>query len=386
MAVAGIVHILRTRRLLHFIFVSSLVLFVYHTWAYFHGLPRAPHYVEDPNQIPDAVFQRGCRIPDVSAPREAATFVALVRNSELEGIVHSIKSIEARFNRWFGYPYTFLNDEPFTEEFVAELRRHTNASLQFGLIPREHWGYPDWVDVGRAREAMDKAEKAGVIYGGMESYHHMCRFYSGDPFRSMRETNKTYGFNIAHKEYPLTVRNLYAHVSDFSRRKSLPPQRTWEMFTSRSPFNLFKPAHSKDAQGNTYNMCHFWSNFEIASLDWLRDKQYAALFEELDRAGGFFYERWGDAPVHSLAAGALLPPSAVHYFEDIGYRHDTLQHCPLNFRSDSHANGEAEGADAGGEGGVGCRCACEAERYGEMERSQSSCIGDFRRLFEPLAQ
>ena len=46
-----------------------------------------------------------------------------------------------------------------------------------------------------------------------------------------------------------------------------------------------------------YNLCHFWSNFEIASLDFWRGEAYIKYFEALDRAGGFYYERWGDAPV-----------------------------------------------------------------------------------------
>ncbi len=36
-----------------------------------------------------------------------------------------------------------------------------------------------------------------------------------------------------------------------------------------------------------------------------------AYFEHLDRVGGFFYERWGDAPVHSLAAAMFLNATEV---------------------------------------------------------------------------
>jgi alpha 1,2-mannosyltransferase len=80
--------------------------------------------------------------------------------------------------------------------------------------------------------------------------------------------------------------------------------------------------------GDTYNMCHFWSNFEIADLNWLRGPAYLRYFEYLDRAGGFFYERWGDAPVHSIAAAIFLNKTEVHFFDDIGYRHNPFTHCP----------------------------------------------------------
>lgn len=62
---------------------------------------------------------------------------------------------------------------------------------------------------------------------------------------------------------------------------------------------------------------HFWSNFELADFSFFRSKKYQDYFEYLDRAGGFFYERWGDAPVHSLAVGIFLKPEQVHYFEGL---------------------------------------------------------------------
>jgi hypothetical protein len=38
---------------------------------------------------------------------------------------------------------------------------------------------------------------------------------------------------------------------------------------------------------------------------------YEEYFRYLDQTGGFFYERWGDAPVHSLGAVMLLNSSQV---------------------------------------------------------------------------
>ncbi|MCQ4711893.1 hypothetical protein NE459_25310, partial [[Clostridium] innocuum] len=79
-----------------------------------------------------------------------------------------------------------------------------------------------------------------------------------------------------------------------------------------------------------YNLCHFWSNFEIAALDLWRSPAYSAYFDYLDHEGGFFYERWGDAPVHSIAAALFLPKDKIHYFSDIGYHHPPYDNCPLD--------------------------------------------------------
>lgn len=45
------------------------------------------------------------------APRAKAGFIVLVRNSELNGIRDSMRDVEDRFNRKYGYPWIFLNSE-----------------------------------------------------------------------------------------------------------------------------------------------------------------------------------------------------------------------------------------------------------------------------------
>jgi alpha 1,2-mannosyltransferase len=74
--------------------------------------PGSPYRETVPDQYykpPEPVYT-----PDRKAN---ATFVILVRNSDLPGIMSSMKQIEDRFNRKFNYPYVLLNDEPFTEDF-----------------------------------------------------------------------------------------------------------------------------------------------------------------------------------------------------------------------------------------------------------------------------
>jgi alpha 1,2-mannosyltransferase len=120
----------------------------------------------------------------VSAPprRANATLVMLARNTDLNGVISSVEQLEARFNRKFNYPWVFLNDEPFTTDFkrytvslscavgfscfVRRVSVLTDADVSFGLIPRENWVQPDWIDEPRAQEGRNKLVRQGVIYGG----------------------------------------------------------------------------------------------------------------------------------------------------------------------------------------------------------------------------
>ena len=63
-------------------------------------------------------------------------------------------------------------------------------------------------------------------------------------------------------------------------------------------------------------------------MDFWRSEAYSTFFDYLDNTGGFYYERWGDAPVHSIGAALLANKSQVHFFRDIGYRHPPFQRCP----------------------------------------------------------
>ncbi len=49
--------------------------------------------------------------------RANATFVFLCRNSDINSVVSSVQQMEDRFNRRYHYPWVFLNEEPFTDEF-----------------------------------------------------------------------------------------------------------------------------------------------------------------------------------------------------------------------------------------------------------------------------
>ena len=46
-----------------------------------------------------------------------AALISLVRNSELEGLMQSMRQLEFQWNRKYSYPWIFFNDEPFSDDF-----------------------------------------------------------------------------------------------------------------------------------------------------------------------------------------------------------------------------------------------------------------------------
>ncbi|KAF9454503.1 glycosyltransferase family 15 protein [Macrolepiota fuliginosa MF-IS2] len=327
--------------------------------------------------VPDEYYLK----PNHTSPqgRKAnAAIVILARNSDLNGVVSSMKQMEDRFNKKFGYDYVLLNEQPFEDKFKRRVEGLTGSNVKYGLIPREEWVQPEWIDEEKATAVRKDMVKNGVIYGGSVPYRNMCRFNSGwfyrqevlkpykyywrvepdvkffcdldyDPFLIMQDQNKVYGFTISLYEYEATIPTLWETVKGFIKEnRDLVPAGNAMDFLS-------------DDGGETYNRCHFWSNFEIGDLDFWRGEAYSKYFDHLDKAGGFYYERWGDAPVHSIGAALFAKKEQIHFFNDIGYRHEPFQHCP---QGDAHKRG---------------KCWCDEGENFDYE--WYSCLNRYDRMF-----
>ncbi|KAJ7629023.1 glycosyltransferase family 15 protein [Roridomyces roridus] len=315
-----------------------------------------------------------------ASQRASAAIVILARNRELPDVIHSLTQFEDKFNARFQYPYVFLNEEPFTEVFKRSIHALTSASVHFGLIPREDWFQPEWIDEERASAARKRMKADGVLYGDSISYRNMCRFQSGfffrhellkpykyywrvepdvqfscdiefDPFLFMQGEDKQYGFTMALYEYKKTIQTLWLHVQRFmeSNPTLISPDNALGMLTYPRTGTAF------------YNLCHFWSNFEIASLDLWRSGAYMKFFEYLDSTGGFYYERWGDAPIHTIGAALFARKDQIHFFDEIGYAHRPYEHCP---HGSAHARGQ---------------CGCDPAQ--SFDAKEGSCLEWYDGLF-----
>lgn len=287
--------------------------------------------------------------------RENATIMALVKNNEIRAIERTMRQFEKNFNSKFLYPYTFLNDEPFKQSFIARVRSFTNAEVNFVQIPPDVWNKPDWIDTTKEKENMDRLRKLNVAYAHKASYHNMCRFYSKsfynlpemqkykyywriepnvrfysdiryDVFKYLAQTKKIYGFTINLYDIDESIETLFPETLKFldlgDHYKYVNENGAFQWITE----NQQNPKKAQVANG--YSTCHFWSNFEIGDMDFFRDKPYSEWVDYLDQTGNFYYERWGDAPVHSLGLALFADKRRIHWFRDIGYYHPPYTNCP----------------------------------------------------------
>lgn len=203
-----------------------------------------------------------------------ATFVTLARNSDVWDIARSIRQVEDRFNRKYHYDWVFLNDKPFDETFKKVTSSLVSGNTKYGLIPKEHWSYPDFIDQDRAAKVRIEMQQKKIIYGDSVSYRHMCRYESGfffrhplmldyewywrvepsielfcdidyDPFKFMADNGKKYSFVLSLYEYVETIPTLWESVKKFI--KAHPD------YISENNLMGFL----SDDGGDSYNHCHF---------------------------------------------------------------------------------------------------------------------------------
>ncbi|CAG8482567.1 4854_t:CDS:2 [Dentiscutata erythropus] len=249
------------------------------------------------------IEQKEVTVPDNTRQigKANACFVVLIRNSDLHEFRNTMRQLEDRFNHKYNYPYVFLNDVPFTEEFKKLTSALTKSKTEY--------------DMGILNEKLEEMRKNEVIYGDSPGVHFYCDI-DFDPFAYVRDHDIKYAFTISMYEYQNTIPTLWDTVKEFIKQ--------YPQYIEKDNLMDFL----SDDNGETYNLCHFWSNFEIGDLNFWRSETYLKFFDFLDKKGGFFYERWGDAPVHSIAAALFLKKHQIHFFNEIGYRHDNFMHCP----------------------------------------------------------
>jgi len=316
-----------------------------------------------------------------------AALMTFVRNDQIDRIRFTVRSLEDSFNRDRGYPYIILSDQELSDEFKEKVAALTKATVLFPGIPDDLWGYPDHTDQNKAAKARE--DMSGIIFGGSEDYRFQSRFMAGpvfdhpalkeldyywrfeagseylcpldfDPFQYMHDNDKKVTFSISLFEYNETIPNIWPNVKEFMDANG----------------ELVAVGKSKDGALNFikteeggYNLCHFWSNFQIASLAFFRSKAYKAFFDHMDRANGIFYERWGDPIIHTIAAVLLLRKDEIHHWEDIGFRIDSFIHCP-NSRKGSSSIPSGDGSQGWH------RCSCKPQE--NFDWNSYSCLNKWQ--------
>jgi hypothetical protein len=279
--------------------------------------------------------------------RGAVIFLTDGTPRRVEELSRAISSLDAMFNDRYGYPvvifYSLENDQRSPLLSAAQqdaLRSTSRSTLLFAEV-----NFTEYMTAPGAQGA------PALILGKSMGYRHMCRFFAGPVAHHPALASFDYYWRLD-TDSMLSERMRYDVFSQL-------PCHGWRYTYAQTAcddssvtFGLWKVVathhalakggsdlaarlpplltehgtcpHSEgpEAQGVAWNNIIYYNNWEVVDLSWLRSAEYAAFFAAIDATGGIYTKRWGDAPVRTLAAVALLPPAAIHRFEYVRFRHD----------------------------------------------------------------
>lgn len=129
-----------------------------------------------------------------------------------------------------------------------------------------------------------------------------------DPFDLMKEQKIQFGFIMVNEDGEKYVHYL------------------WSIFLKFLKENCLKLSHASYQTQTTllgqYSYAIIFTNFAIANVSLFRDHKLMQIWlQKVDRYGGIYRHRWGDAPIHTLALTQLIPREQIVRFRYFGYMH-----------------------------------------------------------------
>jgi len=150
---------------------------------------------------------------------------------------------------------------------------------------------------------------------------------SYDPFRLMAIRNASYGYVDVNVETAEVADGLADCVEDFLRR-----HKHMSGSAPEKPTMLDRYRRPPDRR---WDGSKFYTNFQLARLDFGLSPGYRQLFNHVDASGGIFTRRWGADPFMFIAANLLLRDDQIVHFDDVPYLH---QHLVINLPSEPPAD------------------------------------------------
>lgn len=129
-----------------------------------------------------------------------------------------------------------------------------------------------------------------------------------DPFELMQRRQIQYAFIMTNEEGEPYVTGLWKLFHDFLDRHCLKPsaglRQTQTSWFGRYSFDII------------------FTNFAIANVSlWRENPMIQAWLQLVDRHGGIYRHRWGDAPIHTLALTQFLAREQIARLRYFGYFH-----------------------------------------------------------------
>ena len=254
-----------------------------------------------------------------------AAFYYLTQPQTVDYLITSLQKLHTFFTKNFSYPIIIFHESDWNMSLTGKVRANTKDKIFFQEV---HFEIPHFL-------RRPVPQFVGHIYHYSIDYRHMCRFHAKtvyeqpiiqgfdylfrldddsfiqspinyDIFLKMKQNKLIYGYHDIKPDDKIYVKGLWEATDHFILSHKIKPQFFYEW-----------PYHKV-----------YYTNFEISRLDFWLSKEYREFVDYVDRLGGIYFHRWGDAPIKTIGVSLFVPDTKVHRFNDIHYSHG--KHLELN--------------------------------------------------------
>ena len=253
----------------------------------------------------------------------------LVRSldQDVEDFNKSLKLLEENL-----IPYTNNTDVlVFCEESFDEYKSKvkTNLELKYETIEFEVPDYPQEILDQIPEFFPHPTHGNGPVDWGHPGfsmgYRHMCRFFSGELYNHATIKKYKYYLRLDTDSFIHTPLNYdifrwaedvscyYGFIAPAVQKDNLKViEGLWDTVNELIPENFIEEGMM------------FYTNFELGKVSWFLTSEYMRFYNELDKTGGFYTKRWGDAPIKYLGVNLLMESEHVIPVKGFTYQHGAI--------------------------------------------------------------
>uniref|UniRef100_A0A6U6D8H0 Uncharacterized protein n=1 Tax=Guillardia theta TaxID=55529 RepID=A0A6U6D8H0_GUITH len=258
-------------------------------------------------------------------PRAVIIYLIGKKIEHFLDLLDSLHSLKINFLDQNPYPIILFHEGLNQTQMEAVLKHYDD--VRFHRLDKEFLFPPEHVNFSKVPKIIGGHANVG--------YRHMCRFYSGamfnypllepyewflrldsdsfilgrireDPFKVMRAGRYIYGYMGIGREDEYLTTGLWNASQEYMRERNIFPEDT---------------ALDRYLEEGVWDRSYFYTNFEIGHLPFFRSEKYQSFYASLDRKGGFYYYRWGDAPIRLLGVTMHAKETMIRRFHEIPYSH-----------------------------------------------------------------
>jgi len=253
-----------------------------------------------------------------------AAIYYLAKPERLHNLNKSLMSLHRYFLHAFDYPVIVFHETVSRGVLHGTFRKqHANIRLFFQEIrfktPAHLNGSLRGFNIGCARFPI--------------GYRHMCRFHAKIIYEQEILVGLEYGWRL--DDDSLILRNIGYDVFAFMKSNQLQYGYIVTMGPDTCSRYLWEAAklykttrQIKSQHFDTWKELDiFYNNFEISALSLWTSQQYQDYIDYIDLLGGVYYQRWGDAPIKTIAVTLFLRKEETHLF-NVSYFHQGFKSNP----------------------------------------------------------